>query len=126
NAQLLGCAAGGGGVGGGEDELDVRAEQAPPGHRALRLPERRAYHGVGGVGSTLPEPQQGETRLGVVAVLAGPLVGGFGAQEVAGEAGEGTLESAGGAPPPRASSSASGHDPSRPSTSARCRKQWPR
>ena len=92
--ELIGGGAGGGGVAGGEHDLDVGAEQARPRDRVLGFAEGAADHRVGGVEPSLGESQQREAGLGVPAVLAGALVRGLGAVEVADEAEEVTLDRA--------------------------------
>ena len=98
----------------------------------------RRIIGVGGVDPALGESQQREAGLRLAAELVGALIRGFGAIEVADEAEEVALDHAGAAERGgltgaasrshacRASMSASGHAPRSPSTSARCKKQWPR
>ena len=84
----------GGGVTGGEEDLDGGAEEARARHGVLGLAEDAADHRVGDVDPALGEPQQREAGLWVPAELVGALIRGFGAFEVADEAEEITLDHA--------------------------------
>ena len=86
----------GGGVAGGEHDLDVGGEQTCPRDRVLGFVEGPADHGVGGFEPSLGESQQRQAGLGVAAELAGALVGGLGAVEVADQAEEVALDGVGG------------------------------